>query len=257
MITETTHNTLKAKIPTCPILGVNIAAIDMDQALSFTHEHIKELSGDYICVSNVHTTVTAYKDPAYMNVQNNAIMALPDGGPLSSVGQKRGYTAMARITGPSYMEEILKSSSRYGYSHFFYGSSKGTTDLMIKRIKELYPDIRVAGVYNPPFRPLTKEEDEQVITMITDRKPDFVWVGLGAPKQELWMADHQYRIPGLMVGVGAAFDYLAGNIQRAPEWMQKHNLEWFYRLCQDPKRLFKRYFITNTSFIWNAVIRGK
>ena len=257
MITETVHDTLKTKIPTCPILGVNIAAIDMDWVLSFTHEHIRELSGDYICVSNVHTTVTAYKDPAYMNVQNNAIMALPDGGPLSSVGQKRGYSKMSRVTGPSYMEEILKSSSRYGYSHFFYGASKETTDKMIEVIEERYPGVRIAGVYNPPFRPLTKEEDEQVIKLITDAKPDFVWVGLGAPKQELWMAEHQGKIPGLMVGVGAAFDYLAGNIQRAPDWMQKHNLEWFYRLCQDPKRLFKRYFITNTSFIWNAIIRGK
>ena len=128
---------------------------------------------------------------------------------------------------------------------------------MIQNIKEKYTDVNIVGVYNPPFRPLTEEEDTAVIQMITNAKPDFVWVGLGAPRQEIWMADHQYKIPGLMVGVGAAFDYLAGNIQRAPEWMQKANLEWFYRLCQDPKRLFKRYFVTNTSFIWNAVIRGK
>ena len=156
-----------------------------------------------------------------------------------------------------YMEEILKVSHQYGYKHFFYGSSKETTDKMVEVIKERYPGVSVAGVYNPPFRPLTEEEDKEVIQMITDAEPDFVWVGLGAPKQEIWMAEHQNKIPGLMVGVGAAFDYLAGNIQRAPDWMQKANLEWFYRLCQDPKRLFKRYFITNTSFIWNAVIRGK
>ena len=252
-----THDQLKQNIPTCNILGVNIAAVNMSQVLSFTHEHIKELSGDYICVANVHTTVTAYNDSSYLAVQNNAIMALPDGGPLSSVGRKRGYSGMERVTGPSYMEEILESSSQYGYRHFFYGSSKETTDLMIQNIKEKYTDVNIVGVYNPPFRPLTEEEDTAVIQMITDAQPDFVWVGLGAPKQEIWMAEHQYKIPGLMVGVGAAFDYLAGNINRAPEWMQKANLEWFYRLCQDPKRLFKRYFVTNTSFIWNAVIRGK
>ena len=252
-----TYTTLKEQIPACNILGVNIAAVNMDWVLSFTHKHIKELSGQYFCVSNVHTTVTAYNDPSYRSVQNNAIIALPDGGPLSSVGRKRGYTGMERVTGPSYMEEILKCSSKYGYKHFFYGSSRETTDKMAEVIKERYPGVSIVGVYNPPFRPLTEDEDTEVIQMITDAEPDFVWVGLGAPKQEIWMADHQGKIPGLMVGVGAAFDYLAGNIQRAPDWMQKANLEWFYRLCQDPKRLFKRYFITNTSFIWNAVIRGK
>ena len=252
-----THDSLKQTILVCPILGVDIAAVNMDQVLAFTHRHIKDLSGDYICVSNVHTTVTAYHDPSYAAVQNGAVMAIPDGGPLSSIGRKRGFEQMERVTGPSYMEEILKTSSQYGYRHFFYGSSKETTDRMVKAIETRFPGVIIAGVYNPPFRPLTEEEDKAVIQMITDAKPDFVWVGLGAPKQEIWMAQHQYKIPGLMVGVGAAFDYLAGNIQRAPEWMQKANLEWFYRLCQDPKRLFKRYFVTNTDFIWNAVIRGK
>ncbi len=244
-------------IISCPILGVNIAAINMDQLLYFTHEHIKELSGNYICVANVHTTVTAYKDKLYRDIQNNGVMAIPDGGPLSSVGRKRGYTSMERVTGPDYMEEILKCSSSHNYRHFFYGSSKKTTDQMIQSIKNKYPDIQIAGVYNPPFRTLTQEEDHSIIELIRAADPDFVWVGLGAPKQEIWMAEHQYKIPGLMVGVGAAFDYFAGNIKRAPKWMQKANLEWFYRFCQDPKRLFKRYFVTNTSFIWNAVIRGK
>ena len=128
---------------------------------------------------------------------------------------------------------------------------------MVKNLEEKYPDLSIVGVFNPPFRQLTEEEDQEVIKMINDSKPDFIWIGLGAPKQEIWMAEHQNKVYGFMVGVGAAFDYLAGNISRAPEWMQKHNLEWFYRLMQDPKRLFYRYFHTNTSFIWNAVIRGK
>ena len=112
-------------------------------------------------------------------------------------------------------------------------------------------------MYSPPFRALTKKEDEGVIQMINESNADFVWIGLGAPKQERWMAEHQGLIKGFMVGVGAAFDYEAGNIDRAPNWMQKMNLEWLYRLMQEPKRLFKRYFYTNTKFIWNAVIRGK
>ena len=106
-------------------------------------------------------------------------------------------------------------------------------------------------------KPLTEEEDEAIVAQINAGGADFVWVGLGAPKQENWMAAHQGRVHGLMVGVGAAFDYMAGNIQRAPQWMQTCNLEWLYRLLQDPKRLFKRYLVTNTKFIWNVVLRGK
>ena len=122
---------------------------------------------------------------------------------------------------------------------------------------EKYPEIQIAGMYSPPFRPLTEEEDRAIVERINETKPDFVWVGLGAPKQEKWMAAHQGKIDGLMLGVGAGFDYYAENIKRAPMWMQKHNLEWVYRLVQDPKRLFKRYWSTNTKFIWNAMIRGK
>ena len=122
---------------------------------------------------------------------------------------------------------------------------------------EKYPGIQIAGMYSPPFRTLTEEEDKAIIERINETKPDFVWVGLGAPKQEKWMAAHQGKIDGLMLGVGAGFDYYAENIKRAPMWMQKHNLEWVYRLVQDPKRLFKRYWSTNTKFIWSAMIKGK
>lgn len=240
-------------IPVCPILGVNIAEVDMEMLKSFTMLHLSELSGQYICVANVHTTVTAYEDKAYKEVQNNSALTIPDGGPLSSVGRKRGYTAMQRTTGPTYMQEMLKE----GYRHYFYGSTEDTLLHMKQILEKDYPDAVIAGMYSPPFRPLTAQEDEDVIQIINRANADFIWVGLGAPKQEYWMADHKDKVHGLMVGVGAAFDYLAGNIERAPEWMQKHNLEWLYRLMQDPKRLFYRYFHTNTSFIWNAVIRKK
>ena len=164
---------------------------------------------------------------------------------------------MQRTTGPSYMEAILKISEQKGYSHYFYGSTEETLEMLSEQLKVKYPDLKIAGIYSPPFRPLTEQEDAEVISRINETRPDFVWVGLGAPKQEIWMADHQGKINGFMVGVGAAFDYMAGNIKRAPKWMQKCNMEWFYRLMQDPKRLFKRYWHTNTKFIWNAYIKGK
>lgn len=247
----------KSQIPTCNILGVNIAAINMEWLLEFTDKNIKNLSGDYMCVSNVHTTVTSYEDANYCAVQNGGIMAIPDGGPLSSVGRKRGYTNMQRTTGPSYMEEILKISAEKGYRHYFYGSTEETLEKLRQKLDEKCPGLQIAGMYSPPFRTMTKEEDASVIEMINETNADFVWVGLGAPKQEKWMAEHQGSINGFMVGVGAAFDYYAGNIERAPQWMQKFNLEWLYRLMQDPKRLFKRYFYTNTKFIWNVIVKGK
>ncbi len=247
----------KAMIPLCNILGVEIAAINMDWLIDFTSKNISQLSGDYMCVSNVHTTVMSYEDPEYRAIQNGGIMAIPDGGPLSSLGRHRGFAEMQRTTGPSYMEEILKLSEQYGWRHFFYGATEETLMKLRVRLVEQYPNLQIADMYSPPFRPLTEEEDKLVIERINEAKPDFVWIGLGAPKQEKWMADHQGKLQGFMVGVGAAFDYLAGNIHRAPAWMQRSNLEWLYRLLQDPKRLFKRYLVTNSKFIWHAVIRGK
>ena len=124
------------------------------------------------------------------------------------------------------------------------------------KLEKTYPELKIAGMYAPPFRPMTKEEDNKIIEVINEAAPDFVWIGLGAPKQEMWMGEHQGKVSGLMIGVGAGFDYFAGNIKRAPSWMQKHNLEWLYRLCQEPRRLFKRYLITNTKFLW-LTARGK
>lgn len=247
----------KSCIPTCNILGVNIAAINMEWLLRYLDKNIDDIKGDYICVSNVHTTVTSYEDASYCAAQNVGLMAIPDGGPLSTIGKKRGYENMARITGPDLMGKIFEISSEKGYSHYFYGSKNETLELLTQKLKHQYPGIQIIGMYSPPFRPLTEEEDKEVIERINKTKPDFVWVGLGAPKQEKWMAAHQGKIEGLMLGVGAGFDYYAGNIKRAPIWMQKSNLEWLYRLIQDPKRLFKRYWSTNIKFIWNAVIRGK
>lgn len=248
---------LKSLVPTCNIMGVKLAAINMPWLIEFTKKYIKDLSGEYICVSNVHTTVMSYDDKEYCAVQNGGIMAIPDGGPLSSVGRKRGFSDMQRTTGPDYMKEILKISAEEGYRHYFYGSTEETLNKLGTIMEERYPGVLVAGMYSPPFRPLTKEEDEESIRMINESNADFVWIGLGAPKQERWMANHKGKIKGLMVGVGAAFDYEAGNIDRAPMWMQKVNLEWLYRFLQEPKRLFKRYFYTNTKFVIQAVIRGK
>lgn len=251
------HKADRSAVPVCRIMGVDVAAVDMKYTLDFTRENIDKLRGDYMCVSNVHTTVTAWENKSYCDIQNGGIMAIPDGAPLSRVGRRRGFAEMKRVTGPAYFEEILKISAENKYRHFLYGSTDETLKKLSENIAEKFPDAVIAGMYSPPFRQLTPDEDNAVISMINSSKPDFVWVALGAPKQEIWMSCHQGKINGFMVGVGAAFDYMAGNIKRAPLWMQKCDLEWLYRLMQDPARLFKRYLHTNLSFIWNAVIMGK
>lgn len=236
----------KSAIPTVNILGVYIAAINMPWLLDFVTKNIKELSGDYICVSNVHTTVMASENEEYKSIQNGGILAIPDGGPLSAIGRYKGALHMERTAGPSFMEEVLKLG---GYRHFFYGSKEDTLRKLSDNVKRDYPNSQIVGTYSPPFRELTESEDRDILEIINESNPDFVWVGLGAPKQEKWMANHLGAVKGLMVGVGAGFDYLAGNINRAPMWMQKYNLEWLYRLVQDPQRLFKRYLVTNIKFV--------
>ena len=251
------HKVDKAQIPTCKIMGVDIAAIDMQWLLQFTEQHITELSGDYMCVSNVHTTVTAWEDASYCAVQNGGIMAIPDGGPLSAVGQRRGHKKMRRTTGPDYMGEILKVSGEKGYAHYFYGSTEETLEKLRERLMAEYPKTRIVGMSSPPFRKMTDEEDQAITAKIDAAAPDFLWVGLGAPKQERWMAAPPGPGTGFLGGVGAGFDYLAGNIERAPGWMQERSLEWVYRMWQEPGRLARRYVVTNSKFIWHAVLGGR
>jgi len=254
---EFKHFAPKQQIPTCEILGVKIAAINMPWLLEFTEQNIQKLSGDYMCVANVHTTVTAWEDAHYLEVQNGGIMAVPDGAPLYYVGKMRGFKEIQRTTGPDYMERIFEVSAQKGYRHFFYGSSAQTLEKMRNKLEQKYPQLCIAGMCSPPYREQTPEEKRADIDRINEANADFVWVGLGAPKQELWMAEHQGRVKGFMVGVGAAFDFFAENIKRAPKWMQFCCLEWLYRLIQDPGRLFARYWHSNIRFIYHAIIRRK
>lgn len=233
----------------CEILKTKISVTNMRETTEYIKAHMDELRGKYICVSNVHTTVMSYEDEIYRQIQNNAAMALPDGAPLSIYSRHKGFKEARRVTGPDLMLELFRVSAKKGYRHFFYGSTQEVLDGMREVMGRDYPDMEVVGMYSPPFRQLTPQEDEEVIRMINEAQPDFIWVGLGAPKQEEWMHAHQDKVDAVMIGVGAGFDYLAGYIKRAPMWMQKISMEWFYRLLQDPSRLWKRYIITNMKFL--------
>lgn len=241
----------------CDILGLNVAVTNMKETLQYIEDNLESLRGKYICITNVHTTVMSYENEEYKNIQNNSALILPDGNPLSSISRKRGYKEAQRVTGPDLMGELFKISEEKGYKHYFYGSTDNTLNLLKVKLKERYPKLNIVGVYSPPFKPNVTLENKEKLKEINDLKPDFIWIGLGAPKQEKWMSIHEDKLYGVMVGVGAGFDYFADKIKRAPRWMQKNSLEWFYRFLQEPRRLFKRYFITNIKFIWNVYIRGK
>lgn len=242
------NNTLKY----CKILKTNINITNMSHTIDYITSNLDTLKGNYICVSNVHTTVMSYRDEEYRKIQNNAAMALPDGQPLSIVSRMRGHRDARRVPGPDLMPAILKLSEETGYTHYFYGSTEHTLSELKKVIMKKYPKLKIAGMYAPPFRELTKEEDEQIVAQINAAEPDFVWVALGAPKQEIWMYNHKGRVNGLMLGVGAAFDFIAGTVKRAPDWMQKLCLEWVYRIMQDPKRMMPRYLSTNFAFLYHV-----
>lgn len=241
----------------CNILGLNIAVTNMNETVEYIQEKLEELRGKYICITNVHTTVMSYEDETYKNIQNNSALILPDGNPLSALSRKRGFKEAKRVTGPDLMHELFKLSEEKGYKHYFYGSTEDTLALLEVKLKEKYPKLNVVGMYSPPFKPNVSLESNEKLEEINKLKPDFIWIGLGAPKQEKWMSIHEGKLNGIMFGVGAGFDYFADKIKRAPKWMQGSSLEWFYRFLQEPKRLFKRYFFTNTKFIWNVYIRGK
>lgn len=245
----------RIKLKTCNILGVNINVTNMQDTVNIITNSLENIKGDYICISNVHTTVMAYEDNNYREIQNGGFMALPDGKPLSIVSKNRGFKEAERVTGPDLMDEIFRISEEKEYNHYFYGSTQETLNKLKEKLNEKYPKMKIAGMYSPPFRELSKEEDIEILNNINSTNSDFIWVGLGAPKQEVWMSKHKNKINGLMIGVGAGFDYHAGNISRAPRWMQSMSLEWLYRLLQDPKRLYSRYLTTNKKFIYNILTK--
>ena len=233
----------------CEILKTNINVTNMSDTIKYIGGHLDDLRGKYIYVSNVHTTVMSYENEEYRKIQNGAAMALPDGAPLSSYSRRKGYKQAQRVTGPDLMLELFAISKEKGYRHYFYGATEETLQSMKEVLERDYPGIQIAGMYAPPFRALTPQEDAQIVAKINESRPDFIWIGLGAPKQEEWMYQHMGQLQGVLIGVGAGFDYLAGYIKRAPRWMQRMSLEWLYRLLQDPKRLWRRYFTSNVKFI--------
>jgi len=238
------------------LFGIDYSIARIEEAVHHVLTHLKELSGEYICFSNVHTSVMARESEEYRNILNDAAFVFADGKPVAVLQQKCGIVGAERVAGPDFMEHMFRNTQDGAVSHYFYGSSQSTLDSLKDSLLKKYPGINIKGMYSPPFRELTENEDNADVDRINASGADIVWIGLGAPKQEKWMNAHQGLINGVMMGVGAGFDFHAGTIRRAPGWIQKVGLEWLYRLFQDPGRLFRRYFVTNTKFIWYLLEDG-
>ncbi|WP_236651278.1 WecB/TagA/CpsF family glycosyltransferase [Aquabacterium fontiphilum] len=258
------HERIKARVqqpsPSSPfmrrgafVLDSHIDAISWEDVLSRIVAWADQRQSRYVTLCNVHSVVTAAQDDHFNKVIGQADLALPDGAPVAWALRREGHANQQRINGPDLMWRYLAVAERLGHSVFFYGSSDETLDKLRARITAAFPKLRIAGMLSPPFRPLSREEDQLDIAQINASGANVVFVGLGCPKQESWMHAHRGSIRGVMIGVGAAFDYHAGIIHRAPAWMQKIGMEWFHRLCSEPRRLAKRYFVTNTVFIARVV----
>lgn len=231
------------------VLGAFIDALSWDETIKQIVAWGAAQESRYICICNVHSVASTTSDEELKKAVNVADMSTPDGAPIAWALRHLGFPFQQRINGPDLMWKYLGEAERLGQSVFFYGS----TDITLARLRESalasFPRLMVAGSLSRPFRSLSALEDEAEVRFINSSRTNVLFVALGCPKQEKWMAAHRGQINALMIGVGAAFDYHSGTLRRAPLWMQRKGLEWFFRLCTEPRRLFKRYFLSNSIFI--------
>ena len=218
------------------------------QVITMTSRHI----GAYICVANVHMCMETFDSQEFRKTVNQADLVIPDGKPLSIAQKLLGHKAAVQVRGQDIMNALCEISGKKNLNIGFYGgSSEAVLDLVKSNLLKQYPDIKITYAFSPPFRSLTDEEDLDIVNQINDAEVDILFVGVGCPKQEIWMAEHKDKLSCVMLGVGAAFDFVAGNKKHAPRWIQNMGMEWLFRLLSEPGRLWKRYFKQNPRFIWH------
>lgn len=243
-----------ADFPHTVILGIPIHMTTLEQAVAWAERAIRDRVPATVCHVNVHSLITAQDDPALRQALTHAGLAACDGMPLVWVGRRRGFSA-GRVYGPDFMRAMLAAAGERPYRHFLYGSTPEVLDALTAAIARVHPHAVICGTISPPFRPLTPEEETHYRTEIDAARPDIVWVGIGAPRQEIWLdRNRPFLDAPLLVGVGAAFDFLAGLKPQAPAWIQNMGLEWLYRWISEPRRLTGRYLSTIPRFV-AAILR--
>lgn len=236
--------------PRADVLGVPLSALTMDEALAAIDGWISGAQRQYICTIDVHALVESQLASDVQAIYRSAALAAPDGMPLVWLLRRNGYRSADRICGPDLMPALFRLSEQRGYRHFLYGSSEDTLLRLRQELSRNFPGARVVGHYAPPFRPLTRDEEQEINTRLNAADPDIVWVGLGAPKQDRWMAAHRGALNApVLIGVGGAFEMMAGKVKRAPRILRRTGCEWMFRLAQEPRRLSGRYFRSNLQFV--------
>ena len=224
------------------ILGVNVSAINMRQALETIQSWISQREPHYVCVTPAHSIMDCYNDPRLRPIFNRSGMTTPDGMSIVWVLRMLGHKHVERVYGSDLMREVCKASLKHGYTHYLYGGAPGVGQVLKEKLISEIPGLQIVGHYTPPFGPVPPEEDHQIIEHIRSTNPDILWVGISSPRQEIWMAEHVERLNvPVLIGVGAAFDFLSGRKKQAPGWIQRSGLEWLYRFLSEPKRLWRRY----------------
>ncbi len=232
------------------ILGVGISAITLEEAVGVIKDWIESRQQHYLNICTAHTLLECYDAPDLADIVNRSGLATPDGMPLVWLGKLQRHR-IGRVYGPDLMLAVCDAGQAAGYRHFFYGGAPGVAEELAERLKARFPSLQIAGVYSPPFRVLSRQEEQETADLINASRPDIVWVGLGTPKQDYWVARYRPLLDApVLIPVGAAFDFHAGRIKQASPWMQRAGLEWLFRLTQDPKRLWKRYIMGNPRFVY-------
>lgn len=233
------------------LLGVRLAAFDLPSAVAEMEEAIVSGRKTYACACSVNDIVQAQKDPAVLRALDGAGWNTTDGMPLVWSLRFLGARKVSRVYGPDLMLALTELSARKGYSQFYLGGAPGVADELADCLRKRFPGLKVAGTFCPPFRAMSEEEERAMVEQLNASGAQIVWVGLGAPKQDLWVERFRSRLDApLLLAVGAAFDFLVGRTPQAPRWMQRSGLEWLFRLLCEPRRLWRRYLVNNPRFIW-------
>lgn len=253
---STKAKSLSAELPRANVLGVGVHALDLDLAAQLVLDAIAGGRKGYVCVTGIHGIVQATRDPQFRRALDSAYLVVPDGMPTVWVGRMQGYAKMDRVFGPDLFLEVCKRSVETGSSHFLYGGNPGVAEKLEQNLRAWFPSIRVAGTDTPPFRPLSSAEGRSLQEKLRRASPDILWIGLSTPKQERFMAEYLPLLPcKIMIGIGAAFDYHTGRLKDAPRWVKRSGLQWLHRLCQEPKRLWKRYLVNNSLFLTKLALQ--
>jgi N-acetylglucosaminyldiphosphoundecaprenol N-acetyl-beta-D-mannosaminyltransferase len=243
-------------IPQYFVLGTRIDAVQIPGVIAQMQGWIARRDAcRYIAVTGMHGVTEAKHDPQLRAALASANLVVPDGMPLIWLGRRHGFALPRRVYGPELMLRFWQQTGSARYRHFFYGGAPGIADGLARKFQRQFPSHQIAGTLSPPYRDLTRDEEQEICSVIHHSKADIVWVGLGTPKQERWMHDHQERLNvPVLVGVGAAFDFHAGRVRSAPTWMGDHGLEWLFRLVQEPRRLWRRYLLRGSEFAALAIL---